>query len=106
MKGAVVLLVALALGVAGASAQTATPRLTKRQVHQQARIKQGVKSGELTPPEARRLERQQAKIAADKAKAKSNGAVTPAERAKLAREQNRASRRIYRAKHNAKVQPQ
>lgn len=86
-----------------ASAQTATPKVTKRQLKQQARIEQGVKSGQLTAGETRRLERQQAKITTDKAKAKSDGVVTPAERAKLAREQNRANRNIYQKKHNAKV---
>ena len=93
----------LVLGFALGSAQTATPHVTKRQLKQQARIEQGVKSGELTAGETKRLELQQAKIQADKRKAKSDGVVTPAERAKLAREQNRANRKIYRLKHNDKV---
>lgn len=83
-----------------ALSQTATPRVTHRQVKQQARIADGVKSGELTKREAVRLEARQAKIARDKARAKADGVVTPAERAKLAREQNRASRAIYRQKHD------
>jgi uncharacterized membrane protein YebE (DUF533 family) len=103
MRKAIVLVAVLALAAAGVSAQTATPRVTKRQIRQQARIEQGVKSGELTPKETRRLEAQQAKIAIDKARAKADGVVTPRERAKLAREQNRASRNIYRKKHNAKT---
>lgn len=103
MRNVIILGVVLAIGVLSVSAQTATPRVTKRQVHQQARIKEGVKSGELTPGETRRLERRQAKIAVDKAKAKADGVVTPAERGKLAREQNRASRRIHREKHDAEV---
>lgn len=103
MRKAIVLVAVLALASAGVSAQTATPRVTKRQIHQQERIKEGVKSGELTPKETRRLEAQQAKIAVDKAKAKADGVVTPGERAKLAREQNRANRNIYRKKHNAKT---
>ena len=100
MKQIFVLCGLLVLGAALSSAQTATPRVAKRQLHQQARIEQGVKSGELTPRETQRLERQQARIQADKRKAKADGVVTPAERAKLAREQNRASNRIYRLKHN------
>lgn len=103
MKKAVVLIALLAIGALSVSAQTATPRVTKRQVQQQARIKDGVKSGELTRREARKLERQQAKIAVDKAKAKSDGVVTPAERRKLTREQNRASKRIYHEKHDAQI---
>lgn len=103
MKNAILLCALLVLGSAFASAQTATPHVTKRQLKQQARIEQGVKSGELTAGETKRLELQQAKITADKRKAKADGVVTPAERAKLAREQNRASRKIYRLKHNDKV---
>jgi len=100
MKKLIVLCGLFVLAASVASAQTATPHVTKRQLRQQARIEQGVRSGELTPRETRRLELQQGKIQADKRKAKADGVVTPAERAKLAREQNRASRTIYRLKHN------
>jgi uncharacterized membrane protein YebE (DUF533 family) len=103
MKKAIVVCLLVALGTVGASAQTATPRVTKRQHNQQERIGNGVKSGALTPAEASRLERQQGKIQADKTKAKSDGVVTPQERAKLTREQNRASKRIYRQKHDAQT---
>jgi hypothetical protein len=95
----------IVLGIAFSTAQTATPRVTKRQLKQQARIEQGEKSGELTKGEDRRLERQQAKIQADKRAAKADGVVTPAERQKLTREQNRANKRVYRLKHNEKVAP-
>jgi hypothetical protein len=104
MKRILILVLAAALFGSVSFAQTATPKVTKRQHHQQQRIKQGVKSGELTKGEAARLEAQQGRIAVDKAKAKSDGVVTPKERAKLNREQNRASRNIYRKKHNAKEQ--
>ncbi len=103
MRRVIILALFLAVGVLSVSAQAATPRVTKRQIQQQARIKEGVKSGQLTRKETRTLERQQAKIAVDKAKAKSDGVVTPAERRTLAREQNRASRRIYREKHDPQV---
>jgi hypothetical protein len=99
----VILLVAVAVLFGSISfAQTATPKVTKRQIHQQHRIKEGVKSGELTKGEAGKLEAQQGKIAVDKAKAKSDGVVTPEERAKLKREQHRASKNIYHKKHNDK----
>jgi hypothetical protein len=104
MKRILILVLAAVLFGSVSFAQTATPKVTKRQHHQQQRIKQGVKSGELTKGEAARLEAQQGRIAVDKAKAKSDGVVTPKERAKLNREQNRASRNIYRKKHNAKEQ--
>jgi hypothetical protein len=101
MKKYIAVLVALMLIAGGAYTQTATPKTTERQIHQQKRIHQGVKSGELTKREAAKLEAQQAKIQIDKQKAKSDGVVTAKERAKLQGEQNRASRRIYKQKHDA-----
>ncbi len=82
-------------------AQTATPRVRHSQVNQQARIREGVRSGELTKGEAVRMEARQAKIQHDKKVAKSDGIVTLEERAKLNREQNAASRKIYRQKHDS-----
>jgi hypothetical protein len=43
-------------------AGTRTPGINHRQAHQQARISQGVRSGELTYREARRLESQEARV--------------------------------------------
>jgi hypothetical protein len=77
-----------------------TPRINARQVRQQQRIAQGVRSRQLTPGETRRLERQQGSIQANKLQAKADGHVTPQERARLTREQNRASRSNYRLKRN------
>jgi parvulin-like peptidyl-prolyl isomerase len=79
------------------------PRVTHRQINQQTRIKQGVKSGKLTKQETRRLKMEQAKIQHDKKAAKSDGTVTPEERQKIRREQKKASRDIYRKKHNDKM---
>jgi len=96
---------ALAFASAGAFAQGApvTPRVDQREANQQARIDQGVASGQLTRREARRLEKQQVHIARAESSAKSDGVVTSAERAKLHRMQDRASRDIYRQKHDAQV---
>ncbi|MGH6625206.1 MAG: hypothetical protein ACRECD_01450 [Burkholderiaceae bacterium] len=101
------LIAALALAAAGgAFAQTspadptATPRVDQREANQQKRIDQGVASGQLTPREAARMEKRQAKIHADEAAVKADGMVTRAERRKLHREQDRASRAIYRQKHD------
>jgi hypothetical protein len=77
-----------------------TPRVAHRQINQQARIKQGVQTGELTKGETIRLEKEQAKIQADKKEAKSDGKVTPQERRHMKNEQNKASRHIKRLKHN------
>jgi hypothetical protein len=97
---------AIALCLAGAGAAfaqspTATPRIDQRAAEQQKRIQQGVASGQLTPHETRRLERQQHRIARDEQRAKGDGVVTAKERARLTREQDEASRAIHRQKHDA-----
>ena len=79
--------------------------ITNREARQQKRITKGVESGELTAKETARLEREQAKLEADRQKALADGTLTKREKAKLTREQNRASRRIYREKHDAQKQP-
>jgi len=80
-----------------------TPVIKERERIQQRRINQGVKSGQLTRPETRRLRTEQHKVKKDVAKAKSDGTVTAAERQKIRREQNRTSRDIVRKKHNART---
>lgn len=77
-----------------------TPRISHRQKHQQQRIGQGVRSGELTARETIRLEREQRGIQLEKREAREDGVVTRAERRDIYREQNQASRHIWRAKHN------
>jgi len=77
-----------------------TPVIDKREQNQKARIKQGVKSGELTKKEARRLAAEQKKIKHDEKKAKADGVVTSREKAKIRKEQKRASKDIYRQKHD------
>ncbi len=77
-----------------------TPGIRKRQINQQQRIGQGVRSGELTRREVRILEKEQREINQDKREAKSDGAVTRRERREIHRDQNQASRHIYRGKHN------
>lgn len=81
-------------------AQIATPGITSKQNEQQSRINQGIRSGELTPRETRKLDRQQAKIQADKRAAKADGVVTPRERRHIKKEQERADQRIYSEKHD------
>ena len=101
MKTKLMILVPVVVFVAFVvNAQTATPKVTKRQLNQQERISQGKKSGALTNKEAATLEMREAKVQHDKVVAKSDGVVTPAEKAKLNREENRTSRAIYRKKHN------
>jgi hypothetical protein len=83
-----------------AFAGVATPRIEQRQDNQEQRIEQGVKSGELTTGETKRLEAQQNRIETAELRAKSDGVVTPSERARLTHRENKASRNIYRKKHN------
>jgi len=78
-----------------------TPRMDAREHHQQARIYNGVASGELTRPETRRLAAGQVHLNRVESRAKSDGVVTHRERAHLQHEANQQSRRIYRQKHDA-----
>ena len=89
-----------------ASAATAgirTPVVNRREHRQMNRIQRGVRSGELTKPEAGHLLKQQQEIRQDEREAKQDGVVTPQERLKLNREMNRSSRQIFRRKHNNRV---
>jgi len=111
MKRSSLMIIALVISLfcwsVSAQEQTAppkTPKITKKQIRQQARIKQGVQSGELTKGETVRLEKEQGKIRAEKLQAKSDGKVTPQERQKIRHDQRKASRHIYRAKHNDNTQ--
>ena len=95
----------LILGIAllgaslGASAQTAATTV-QRDVNQQERIEQGLKSGALSTSEAARLEREQSAISRQQARALADGKLTPAEQARLRASQNKASRDIRAAKTN------
>ena len=77
----------------------------KRQQHQERRIENGEKNGSVTPAEAKRLDRRQAKIEKQKEAdmAAHNGHLTKPEQRQLNREQNRASHQIHRVKHNEKT---
>ncbi|MBM3392758.1 MAG: hypothetical protein FJY34_12430 [Betaproteobacteria bacterium] len=85
---------------APAQARPHDPGVNARQDHQQQRIGQGVRSGNLTPNETRRLEREQRHIRMEERYYKSDGVLTRAERADLRHDQNRASRHIWREKHD------
>ena len=74
--------------------------VNQRERRQQKRIADGVKDGELTQKEARKLEKEQAKIHAAEAKAKADGEFTAKERAKIQKKQDKASRKIYKEKHD------
>jgi hypothetical protein len=90
----------LALIVAAGTASAGTPRYDARQAHQQQRIGNGVKSGELTARETRRLEAGQVHLNRVERRAEADGVVTAQERAHMQHEENQQSRRIYRQKHD------
>jgi hypothetical protein len=82
-------------------------KVGQRSENQQDRIAQGVKSGQLTPGETAKLEKQQKTIHKQVAKDRkaNGGTLTASEKKQINKEQNQASRNIYRKKHNAATQP-
>ncbi len=102
MKRLTTHLTALALSLAVPAASALAAEVDRREARQQARIAEGVQSGELTPRETARLERKEARIHREvrRDRAENGGTLTPAERASIDRQQNRVSRQIYRQKHD------
>ncbi|MDY6947639.1 MAG: hypothetical protein SXG53_18175 [Pseudomonadota bacterium] len=96
------------MGVAGlsqADAGVRSPGVNARQHNQQQRVRQGVRSGELTRREAGGLAREQRDVRQLERSYKSDGELTRAERIDLQQEQNQASRHIYNQKHDAQERP-
>lgn len=79
--------------------------LNRREQEQQNRIANGLRSGQLTPHEAAKLEKKESKLVRDEKKdmAKDGGRLTAKDQAKLNREENKISREIYKDKRNAAV---
>jgi hypothetical protein len=101
----------LAMGAVPAFAQsTATPssaEIQQRKDNQQARIANGVNSGQLTPRETSNLESKEAGLNKEERnmRAQDNGHLTAGDKAKLNRQQNHLSKDIYDKKHNARTRP-
>jgi hypothetical protein len=93
----------LVLATAAFAQQPAVVTEQQRQANQQARISQGVSSGQLTPHETQRLEKEQARITTAETKAEADGTVTAKESKHVSRMQDRASKSIYRQKHDRQV---
>jgi hypothetical protein len=87
---------------AAASAQN-TADVVQRDVNQQNRIEQGLKSGELTTKEAGKLEREESHIDKMESNALKDGKMTNAEKSRIERAENQASKDIYREKHDAQT---
>jgi hypothetical protein len=83
-----------------ATAQT-TGSEAQRDVNQQQRIEQGLKSGSLNTREASKLEAGEARIDRMESNAERNGKLSPEEKARIQRAQNQESRDINRLENNA-----
>jgi hypothetical protein len=89
----------------GRPATAATSRVNAREGNQQARIAQGVKSGQLAPGETSHLENKESRINNEvhNDRAANGGKLTPQEKAQVNHQQNNASKQIYNDKHNART---
>ena len=113
MKAKIIIALAVFTSSAfAAAAQTADPVVattTARPVstlkNDRARVRQGVKSGELTKKETARLAVEGAKVKQERKDVKADGTVTPAERKGLRQDKKKLSRNIYKQKHDAQTQP-
>jgi hypothetical protein len=83
-----------------AGAQT-TGSEVQRDVNQQQRIEQGLKSGSLNTREASKLEADQSRINRMQSNAEKDGKLSPAEKARIQRAQNQESRDINRLESNS-----
>jgi hypothetical protein len=99
------LAVAALMAAFSVPALAGTPVLDAREQNQRERIAQGVRSGELTRPETRRLVRGEVRLHRHERAARSDGIVTGRERVSLQRHANRMSKRIYRQKHDPQSRP-
>jgi hypothetical protein len=98
----VIALAAATLVAVPAFAQS-TADMIQRDVNQQQRIEQGLKSGQLTTREAAGLERGEARIDRMQSNALKDGTLNGAERRRISDAQNAESRRIDAEKHDAQV---
>jgi len=101
MKIVLSFMLATAFALGASAVSFAGPRgVNAREHREQQRINQGIRSGELTRHEARRLEAGLARVRVDERFARADGNLSPRERVRLQRELDRESRNIYRQKHD------
>jgi hypothetical protein len=94
-----ILILSLAALIIGGAANAQNIR--GRELNQQGRIGQGIRSGQLTPGEARLAERREARLHREIRRDRvDGGGLSNAERSRITRQQNRMSNQIYRLKHN------
>lgn len=75
----------------------------QRNVDQQERVNQGIRSGQLTNREAAALEHGQAQVDHAEANAAANGHVGAGEQSRIQARENAQSQHVYRKKHNEKT---
>lgn len=77
-----------------------TPGANKRMHNQKKRIKEGVKSGQLTKDETKELAQDHKALRQEIKNDKSDGKVTKEERQQIQKDLNAESKKIYDLKHN------
>ena len=111
MKNKLIALATTALLTATGFAQSATTTtnphkkhetIRQRKANQQARIREGKKSGELTKHEAHNLEKKEHALNKEERemRKKDGGKLTKQDRKTLHQQQNQLSKQIYKDKHN------
>lgn len=104
MTRRVLIFAVLAAAVLGAAPATQAASVNARERAQQARLRQGLRSGALTGREFARLEAQEARIRAEEFRYRHNdGVLGPRERADLQRDLAIENARIARQKHDGQV---
>lgn len=104
MTRRVLIFAVLAAAVLGAAPASQAATVNARERAQQARLRQGLRSGSLTGREFVRLEAQEARIRAEEFRYRHNdGHLGRRERADLQRDVSRESRRIAQQKHDGQI---
>lgn len=91
----------LAMTAAASAHDSAQDRIDRREAMQENRIRQGVRSGEITRREARQLEAEQERIHEMERRATRDGHIDRREAAAIERAQDNASRHIRQERHDA-----
>lgn len=91
-------LIAISLG--SSAAHAGTKHQEKREARQEARINQGIASGQLNEKEAARLEKGQQHIDNMEDKAMADGKMSKREKLHIEHAQDKQSRKIFREKHD------
>jgi hypothetical protein len=81
------------------------PGVNARQHHQQHRVNEGIRSGELTGREARGLRQERNEIRREERAYKADGVLTREERKDLHQDLNEHSQDIYQQKHDDQQRP-